>query len=211
MDLRRGDFTRTRDHWWWRPGWGPGTRFLTFHLTFEGADALHEAATPISRAIDGIPHVDVVPQEWLHLTMTGVGHASAVAPETRSALIDRVFERSAALEVSESRLTFDRLFVYREGICLSADAPEWLTAMKRIQSDAVRDLCNIETEEATFIPHVSLAYFSGDVDLTRLAEAVDAEGREPITVPAPRLSLLELERDDAVYRWRVLAQQVVGG
>ena len=35
MELDRGDFTHTRNHWWWRPGWRPGSRYATFHLTFE--------------------------------------------------------------------------------------------------------------------------------------------------------------------------------
>ena len=38
------DFTQTRSHWWWRPGWGPGARFLTFHLTFERAPELQATA-----------------------------------------------------------------------------------------------------------------------------------------------------------------------
>lgn len=208
MELQRGDFEKTRDHWWWRPGWGVGTRFLTFHLTFEDASELHVAAEDIARELDTLPAVDVVPIPWLHLTMTGVDHAHAVTPETLSALIERVFAK--AVELDSTPLVFDRLFVYREGICLSADTPPWLAELKRIQVEAVRDVCGIRQEDSSFIPHVSLAYFSGDVDLPRLISVVDAERRHPIVVARPRLSLLELERDDAVYRWRVVAQQAIG-
>lgn len=27
----------TENHWYWRPGWGPGRRMYTFHLTWEQA------------------------------------------------------------------------------------------------------------------------------------------------------------------------------
>ncbi|QIG39569.1 hypothetical protein G5T42_08770 [Microbacterium sp. 4R-513] len=46
---------------------------MTFHLTFEGADELHAAAEAFGRRIGGEPAVDVVPLEWLHLTMMGIG------------------------------------------------------------------------------------------------------------------------------------------
>jgi hypothetical protein len=29
-----------RRHWYWRPGWGVGTRFHTWHITLEAQSAL---------------------------------------------------------------------------------------------------------------------------------------------------------------------------
>jgi len=36
--------TNIADHWWWRPGWGPGTRFYTFHFTFQDQPVVREHA-----------------------------------------------------------------------------------------------------------------------------------------------------------------------
>ncbi len=72
MDLTFAEFENTRSHWWWRPGWGPGVRYLTFHLTFEGAEDLHDAVRTLTTSLSELDAVDPVPEEWLHMTMTGL-------------------------------------------------------------------------------------------------------------------------------------------
>jgi hypothetical protein len=41
-----------RDHWWWRPGWGVGRSFYTWHITFDDQPAVDRLAAeyaPLSK------------------------------------------------------------------------------------------------------------------------------------------------------------------
>lgn len=205
MELTPHTIDRTHDHWWWRPGWGPGIRYYTFHLTFEDAPDLHAAARSTAERLTAADAVGPVPTHWLHLTMTGVGFVDEVDADALEAVLDETFRRSAA--VAAEPLRFDRAFVYDEGVGLASRPAAWLYELKRIQSEAVasvRDVAN----DGRFQPHVSLAYFSGEADVPRVDAAVRALP-EQIVVEHPRLSLLELGRDDRVYTWRVVDQRVL--
>ena len=206
MQLHRGDFTQTRSHWWWRPGWGPGARFLTFHLTFEQASALHAAAARFTDRAAAIEHVDPVPSEWLHLTMTGVGFTGDVSADRLTTLAGAVFDGASTLGVEP--LVFDSLFLSREGIMLAARPDPWLRELKRLQERAIAEVCGTPPPAQEFHPHVSLAYFRGVVETSAVVNAVDDISE--VTVAYPMLSLLELGRDDEVYTWRVVAQQGLG-
>ena len=59
------------DHWWWRPGWLPGRRMYTFHITFDGQPAVHQLASGCQEALRGLGGIDLVPPRWLHLTVQG--------------------------------------------------------------------------------------------------------------------------------------------
>lgn len=206
MELTRGAFAHTTDHWWWRPGWGPGARYFTFHLTFEDATTLHAAARAFHESVRGVAAVDVVPLEWLHLTMTGVGFIADVDERTLDAVADEVFAAASGLDTLPLR--FDRAFVSPEGFGIASRPADWLDGLRRIQLDAVGTVRDT-THDSTFQPHVSLAYFSGSADLARLEDAASAVPGE-VVVARPRLSLIELGRDDRVYTWRVVRQLILG-
>ena len=57
---------------------------------------------------------------------------------------------------------------------------------------------------------MSLAYFSGEVDLPVLLQAIEETAPRRIVVAQPMLSLIELGRDARVYTWRVLSQCRLG-
>lgn len=207
MPRRRVDFDRTRNHWWWRDGWKPGTRYITWHLTFEGATALHRAAGRGGEALRAVPGVDVVPVDWLHLTMTGVGFAEDFDAPTLSRIAGAGLDLVSDLAITP--LVFDRQYLLREGVCLSTTAP-WVQELHALQDDLGRSAGGeAPRPDDSFHPHVSLAYYSTEVDEPAIGRALDAADIRPIVVPAPRLSLLELGRDDRVYTWRVLAQRTL--
>lgn len=207
LPRQRGAFSRTRDHWWWRDGWAYGTRYLTWHLTFEGASALHETVERAGAALKEVPGVDVVPVPWLHLTMTGVGFAQDIDSPARAAVIESGF--AAASDIAAEPLVFDRLFLYEEGVCLSATAT-WLQELKaRLDERMAAAGGPVVEADRVFHPHVSLGYFSREIDEPSLDAALDRARIGPVTVASPRLSLLELGRDDKVYTWNVVAQRAL--
>ena len=205
MRLERGSFERTRNHWWWRPGWGPGTRYVTFHLTFERAPTLAAEAARIGGLLSEVPGVDVIPPEWLHLTMTGVGFAADLDGGTLDRLAEAVFGRVSSLTTGPLSLSW--LYLHREGLSLAAEPTPWLSELKLAQEAAVAAATGAgRAGVEPFHPHVSLAYFSGEVDESALVRAVDDAAPREIVVEQPMVSMIELNRDRQVYTWRVLAQ-----
>lgn len=205
MELVRGDFDRTRNHWWWRPGWSMGARYITIHLTFAEAPEVRDAVEPYAEALDGIAGVDRVPPEWLHLTMTGVGFADELERTAVAEVATRVLSDVLPL----GPLVFDTMFLGSEGLSLMGPDQHWLVELKARQERLVRELVPGATFATFFHPHVSLAYFSGEIDERALVDAVRAVGLVDVQVRTPTLSVLELGRDDRVYTWLTLAERTL--
>ena len=90
-----GDAERMRDHWWWRPGWRPGRRMYTWHFTFDGQTALHELVDAYQERLAGLPGLDPIPRQWLHLTTQGIGFTDEVPDADIEAIIEASRERLA--------------------------------------------------------------------------------------------------------------------
>jgi len=209
MRLDRGDFSQTRNHWWWRPGWRPGARYAIFHLTFELALELTSEAARCERFLSGVPNVDVVPPEWLHLTMTGVGFTDAHDPQDLLELAEAVLAEIG--ELDREPLTLNGLYLGREGLSLTADPAPWLMELRLRQQEMIKRHLGVEHEKQQFHPHVSLAYFRGDIDLSLLHRAIEVASPSEVVIDRPMLSLIELGRDHEVYTWRVLSQDALRG
>jgi hypothetical protein len=89
--------SRVAYHWWWRPGWRPGRRFYTVHATFSGAPAVQALAAKARDRLAGLPGLGLIPAQWLHLTMQGIGFADEVSDADLSAIITAAKARLAAV------------------------------------------------------------------------------------------------------------------
>lgn len=137
--------------------------------------------------------------------MTGVGHSGDLDPATLNEHVDSVF--SAASHASIVPLVFDRLFIYQEGLCLSATSPG-LQELRKLQGELVSAAGGPAPDpDEVFYPHVSLGYFSQEISEEALSDALELADLHQVVVVSPRLSLIELGRDDRMYTWRVVAQQ----
>ena len=151
-----------------------------------------------------MPNVDVVPPEWLHLTMTGVGSTADRDPEVLLELADAVFAEAGGL--NELPLRLDGHFLCREGLSLAARTAPWLAEPKGLQEEMIKRRLGVEHHQQEFHPHVSLAYFRGVVDLSLLHRAIEEASPRAVVIDRPTFSLIELGRDDEVYTRRVLSQ-----
>jgi hypothetical protein len=79
--------TGLRDHWWWRPGWRTGRRFFTFHVTFADQPEVQALVASARARLAGLPGLDLVPAQWLHLTMQGIGFSDEVAVDDLAKII----------------------------------------------------------------------------------------------------------------------------
>jgi hypothetical protein len=108
---------RMRDHWWWRPGWRPGRRLYTWHLTFEEQDELHQLAAAYQARLAGLPSLDPVPLRWLHLTLQGIGFTDEVTEAELDRMRLAAGERLARL--GPLRLRFGPVTILAESVTLT--------------------------------------------------------------------------------------------
>jgi 2'-5' RNA ligase len=203
---------RLHDHWWPRPGWRPGRITLTWHLTFPDTPALAGHAAAYQGALEGLPGLNLVPAEWLHLTVQAIGYADEVPAPAVTAVVAAVRARAAALGPFE--LIFDRSGIYGEAIAIHTrpDAP-----VERLR-DAVRagiadvlgdDAVPTAPEQAhRFLPHVTIAYSRIDANAAPYAAALADVERAPTSVPITAATLIRQERllaPDWLYRWTIEA------
>ena len=85
------------DHWWWRPGWSVGRRFYTWHLTFENAPEVLRLVHEYDAHLD-LPGLDIIPDQWLHLTMQGIGFVGEVDEADVDKIVASAGPRLAALD-----------------------------------------------------------------------------------------------------------------
>lgn len=196
---------QTRDHWRWRPGWRPGRRMYTLHLTMEQAPAVHELAAAARRALAGCALLDPVPPEGLHLTMTGLGFTDEVPDAGLAEVSERVYEDWAGLGPVE--LVFNSVLVTHESVMLTTEPAAWLDVLVDLQRGAVDEVLGAR-QWGGFWPHLSLAYCNGVMPArsleTPLSDAL--EGLPDRVRATPTLTLMRLGRDTHVYRWDVLRQ-----
>jgi hypothetical protein len=201
---------RFRDHWWWRDGWGPGTRYLTWHVLLDDQPALRAEVAAHQAALAGVAGVRPIPQEWLHMTTSVVGFAGDVTVDERERLVHAARVRLAVLDAPHGAVR--PAVVHPEGVLLPVDAPGMQDVREALRSAATEVLGpdRVADRSPELRPHVSVAYADGDADARPARDAVG--GRVPdLDVVVRSICLLELGRDHREYRWRVLARVPVGG
>jgi hypothetical protein len=134
----------------------------TVHATFAGAPAVQALAAKARDRLVGVPGLDLIPGEWLHLTMQGIGFADEVSDADLSAVITAAKARLAV--VPPVTVAIGPPVVAGEGVTCWASPPRAL--------DQVRDAVRGGTanawgpgrvqESADWSAHVSVAYASAD-------------------------------------------------
>lgn len=203
-----------RDHWWWRPGWRAGRRFYTWHLTFDdhhGHRGLRRLIASYQAALDGYAGLDLIPTAWLHLTVQGVGFTDEVDEDDLRRITDAAHARLAALP--PLRVSFGPVLVSSEAIILPAVPPDPVAHIREALRAAIADVWgedNVPEPADRFRPHVSLAYANRDHPSARAIAALEALRPEPVTVAVEAASLIVLDRDARMYRWRTHASVPIG-
>jgi hypothetical protein len=196
-------------HWWWRPGWEPGSRLYTFHFTFAGQPAVQELAADARTRLAGFSWLDPVPGRWLHCTTQGIGFAGDVMEADLSAIATAARARLAA--VPPSAVTITAPHAAGEGALCDVIPDGSLDLARDAARAAIADIWGTARvpEAAQWSPHVSVAYANADGQ----AAPVDAAlaGLQAATVTLAALDLIRLGRDRHVYEWEAVARIPLGG
>jgi 2'-5' RNA ligase len=206
-----------RRHWWWRPGWRPGRRQYAWHLTFgeqavsRGRAELRRVAGDYQGRLAGLPGLDLVPFELLHLTVQAVGFADEVGAGDLERIVAAVRHRCAAL--APPRLTLGPAQLQAEGVWLPV-SPQ--AAVRRVQA-AVRagiaeawGAARVPEPAGRFTPHVSLAYSNTDGPDEPFAATLASMAPRSAIVELAAIQAISLGRDEHLYRWDTLATVLLG-
>lgn len=201
----------SRDHWYWRPGWGVGTRFYTFHVTFgaqPGRGALIDAVRELEpvRSRSGW---DAIPERWLHLTVQGIGFAEKVGPSELGLVIEAAREEVAGMGRMELDLT--PALVDAEGVNFPVAHP----ALDGVRTGLRRALARVRGpekvgEDEAWRPHVSVAYANTTGLPLEPVRTLLADAPVRAAVVVDHLSLLRLHRDRRVYEWEEVVRLPLG-
>jgi len=203
---------RMRDHWWWRPGWQVGRRLYTWHLTFAGQHELHELVSAYQARLADLPGLDLVPREWLHLTMQGIGFTSEVSEADVERMRTAAAERLRGMPPVE--LSFGPVVILAEAVTLAPSPPGSVGAIRGAIRDAMATVWGedgVPESADGFRPHVSVAYSNRDSEVAPIVERVGSVSLAPITVTVEAASLIVINRDERVYQWETLASVPLGG
>jgi 2'-5' RNA ligase len=196
------DAEQLADHWWWRPGWGPGARFYTWHITLHNLPHLTHLVGAYKSVLRGCPVVDLVPDEWLHITIQGVGHVNAVPVNERDAIVTAVREHLAGLPITP--VTFHEAVLHREAVVVPPIDPAPLTAIRSRIRQGIADVwgeARVPEPATPFRPHVSAAYVNTPGDPAPVRAVLNEAQPEPVSVVIDSVSLIVLNRDHRMYEW----------
>jgi len=195
--------SRVAYHWWWRPGWRPGRRFYTVHATFAGAPAVQALTAKARDRLAGLPGLDLIPGQWLHLTMQGIGFADEVNDADLSAIITAAKARLAA--VPPVTVVIGPPAVAGEGVACWASPPRALDPVRDAVRAGIADVWGPDRvpEAVARSAHVSVAYASADGPGEPIEAALGgfADTAEA-TIEA--VDLIRLGRDHQLYEWETI-------
>jgi 2'-5' RNA ligase len=204
-----------RNHWWWRPGWAEGRHLYACHLIPDDQPRLRELVADYQQALTGLPGIDLIPPQWLHLTMQGIGFTDEITAAELGALEGAL--TAALATIDPPRIEFRQLTVHPEAIYLKAHPADALDPLRTKMHAAVASVLGLERftepvpDRATFHPHVSIAYMSRDGETEPIAAALRTLTARSVEVTFAKADLLEIHRDHRMYEWTSATPIAIGG
>ncbi|MFC5746031.1 2'-5' RNA ligase family protein [Actinomadura rugatobispora] len=197
------------DHWWWRPGVRPGRRLLVWHILLHDQPEPRELVRQYQDKLAGLDGLDLIPEEWLHMTTQIIGFADEISVAEVDAMLEGAAERLGALAPIEVEL--GKLWFHSEAIMLGIRPPQALDPVREAVRGAAAASVRVHqlADEPDWTPHVSVAYSHGDGPAKPVIDALalQPQGR-PLRVG--EVHLVEQVRDGRLYRWDLRAAVPLG-
>lgn len=203
---------QVRDHWYWRPGWNVGTRFYTWHITFEDQPEVVGLAEAYRDLLAEQPNLDVIPDRWLHLTMQGIGFVDQVAVDDVERIVQRARERCA--HIDPMTLTIGQPHVDPESIQIAVKPAELVRRLRSAIRAAIGDVWGADSvpEPAEpYVPHMSLAYINSGGPAEPLIATLSKAPENTANAAITSCQLIVLNRDSKMYVWEPYATVTIGG
>lgn len=195
-------------HWWQRPHRRPGRAEYHWHMLFGGQPKVLELAALAQRKLDGLPGLDLVPLQWLHLTTLVVGYADQVPKPAVTSMVDTATNLMADIEPIE--VSLGRVYYHPEAVVLLVDPPGALDPVLSAVSIAAREAgCEGRPGTDPWVPHISVAYSNGSFPA---GPAFAALGRRvPETeITISSVSLVAQTQVGHSWQWEPVADVTLG-
>jgi 2'-5' RNA ligase superfamily len=180
-----------------------------WHVTFRDQPAAQDLAARARILLRDVPGLDLIPGQWLHLTMQDVGFSDEVSDADLAAITAAARARLAA--VRPGAVIIGPARVLDEGIACDAHPSAALSPVR----DAVRAAIGEVRGPARvpgpvdWWPHISLAYASGNGP-SAPAEVGLAGFAAAASITVAEVQLILLGRDEHVYQWETRATLRLG-
>lgn len=193
--------TDLRDHWQWRPDWATERPCLMWYLTFESQPELTALTERAHTCLADVATVDLVPVQWLHLTLDEVGFVDTVPPDDVEAVVASVREAVGGWRVGP--ITLGPVRTMADAVVLQATSAAGLDQLcdrLRAGTTAVLDRQAAHDPEP-FWAHVSLAYVNQTAESHAVMEPLAPVASANVRVTVPRLTLAAVTRRNRHYQW----------
>ncbi|TDC66076.1 2'-5' RNA ligase family protein [Micromonospora sp. KC207] len=197
---------------WERPGWRPGRRSYHWMMCLGESEALRALATRCQAALGHIPTLDLVPLNWLHLTVQKVGFADEVSAAQLDQIVAAAQRRLAV--IPPISLEVGPLAGSAGAVRFSAGPHPPVRSVRQALRQALAEVRGdraVPTRATAFVPHVSIAYNNAPTDAAPVIDAVASLRRvASVTTVVHGVELVELRREPRSYAWDVLATGTLG-
>lgn len=199
------------NHWDWRPEWREDRPCLLWYLTFEDQPAVLRRAQELTSSLRTSERIDVVPPEWLHLTVDDVAYADEVSPDQVESLVQAT--REAVSDCSLPPLELGPVCAMTSAVVLLARPRSPLLHLREgVQAVTTAVLGRHKPPlRHDFRPHVTLGYVNDACGQRSIMEPLEAVGTDLVHASVSRLTLAVVTRRNRHYQWTTRAVLPLSG
>ncbi len=152
--------TQMANHWRQRPGRRPGRQLYHWHMLFHDQPEVRRLAAEAQGKLAGLPGLDMIDEQWLHLTTFVVGFADEVPSASVEAMVAAARQTLAGVAPIPGSL--GRVFYHPEAVVLPVEPLGALQPVLDAVAAATRSAgCGGRTGTDPWLPHISVAYSNG--------------------------------------------------
>jgi 2'-5' RNA ligase len=199
----------TANHWWQRPGRTPGRELYHWHMLFHDRPAVRDLAARAQERLAGMPGLDMVPLQWLHVTTYIAPFVDEMSEDQVTAMVERA--RCSLNNVAPIPVTLGRILYHPQAITLAIEPFRALDPVLDAVRAAVHSVgCEGHTDTNPWMPHVSVAYCNTSGPY---APIIASLGRRlpSVDVKIASVSLVAQAQVGHTWQWRPVAEVQFGG
>lgn len=196
------------DHWVLEPGADPGGPQLMWFMCLGREPGAARLAALGQARLDGLPGLDLVPPEWLHMTTLIAGYADEIPAGQIQAMTAHARRLLAATQ--PVTITLSRVLYHPRAIMLAASPAQALLPVLAACREATRTGTGRDgrLHRDPWVPHMTLAYGNS---ARPAAPAIEALGRElPADMVTVRSVSLISQAPAQKWTWELLAEVPLG-
>jgi len=174
-------------------------------MTLDDQPQLRGLVADYQQALTDVMGIDLIPPQWLHLTMQGIGFTDEINTDELAAVDQALTARLAGIE--QPAVAFRYLTVHPEAVYLKAHPAAVLYPLRLKMHEAALSALGPERfteptpDRTRFLPHASIGYINRDGDTDPIAAALSKLTTRAVDTTFTKADLLEFHRDNRMYEW----------